>query len=119
MMLTLSFIACSPTFIESRYEHMPEVRRIAKHRHVPHIIKKAAEAERVQRDKERRKVTSLPAFVCVCVVVACDPGLCVSRAEDVVLVLPVHVIESLHSIHATGYRVLHDGTLCYLVHVVP
>lgn len=36
---------------------MPEVRRIAKHRHVPRIIKKAAEAERVQRDKERRKVT--------------------------------------------------------------
>lgn len=36
---------------------MPEVRRIAKHRHVPKIIKKAAEAERVQKDKERRKVT--------------------------------------------------------------
>lgn len=38
---------------------MPEVRRIAKHRHVPRMIKKAAEAERVQRDKERRKVTVL------------------------------------------------------------
>lgn len=36
---------------------MPEVRRIAKHRHVPRIVKKAAEAERVQRDKERRKVS--------------------------------------------------------------
>lgn len=39
-----------------RYEHMPEVRRIANHRHVPRIVKKAAEAERVQKDKERRKV---------------------------------------------------------------
>ncbi|CAM9260786.1 unnamed protein product [Ectocarpus sp. 4 AP-2014] len=45
-----------PATVESRYEHMPEVRRIAKHRHVPRIVKKAAEAERVQRDKERRKV---------------------------------------------------------------
>lgn len=35
---------------------MPEVRRIAHHRHVPKIVKKAAEAERVQKDKERRKV---------------------------------------------------------------
>ncbi|CAB1097107.1 unnamed protein product [Ectocarpus sp. CCAP 1310/34] len=42
--------------LKKRYEHMPEVRRIAKHRHVPRIVKKAAEAERVQRDKERRKV---------------------------------------------------------------
>ncbi|CAM9153987.1 unnamed protein product [Ascophyllum nodosum] len=42
--------------LKKRYEHMPEVRRIAKHRHVPKIIKKAAEAERVQKDKERRKV---------------------------------------------------------------
>lgn len=41
-----------------RYEHMPEVRRIAKHRHVPRVIKKAAEAQRLQRDKERRKVSN-------------------------------------------------------------
>lgn len=43
--------------LHARYEHMPEVRRIAKHRHVPKMIKNAAEAERLQRDKERRKVT--------------------------------------------------------------
>ncbi|CAM9487988.1 unnamed protein product [Laminaria digitata] len=42
--------------LKKRYEHMPEVRRIAHHRHVPKIVKKAAEAERVQKDKERRKV---------------------------------------------------------------
>lgn len=42
-----------------RYGHMPEIRRIAKHRHVPRMIKKAAEAERLQRDKERRKVRLL------------------------------------------------------------
>ena len=41
---------------------MPEVRRIAKHRHVPKIIKKAAEAERVQKDKERRKVNQYLMF---------------------------------------------------------
>lgn len=44
---------------------MPEVRRIAKHRHVPRIIKKAAEAERVQRDKERRKVGSCRVFLTI------------------------------------------------------
>lgn len=52
------FFSCAVISL-NRYAHMPEVRRIAKHRHVPRIIKKAAEAERVQRDKERRKVRLL------------------------------------------------------------
>jgi DDB1- and CUL4-associated factor 13 len=41
--------------IKGRYKHMPEIRRIAKHRHVPKAIKKAAELERIQKDSERRK----------------------------------------------------------------
>lgn len=54
--MSFSVVFFSTYDLWGRYEHMPEVRRIAKHRHVPGMIKKAAEAERLQRDKERRKV---------------------------------------------------------------
>lgn len=41
--------------LKERYKHMPEVRRIAKHRHVPKAIKKAGEIEHIQKESERRK----------------------------------------------------------------
>jgi len=41
--------------LKKRYQLMPEVRRIAKHRHVPKAIKKAQELVRVQQDSQRRK----------------------------------------------------------------
>eukprot|EP00622_Pseudochattonella_farcimen_P006526 FR742346.1.p1 GENE.FR742346.1~~FR742346.1.p1 ORF type:complete len:188 (+),score=14.88 FR742346.1:28-564(+) len=41
--------------LKSRFGAMPEVRRIAKHRHVPKLIKKLAEKKAVTRDSERRK----------------------------------------------------------------
>ena len=34
---------------------MPEVRRIAKHKHLPKNIKKTGEKMQIQRDSERRK----------------------------------------------------------------
>ena len=44
--------------LKERYAHLPEVKRIAKHRHVPKAIKKAAELKRVMKDSERRKAAN-------------------------------------------------------------
>lgn len=44
--------------LKQRYAHLPEIRRIAKHRHVPKQIKKAAELKRVMKDSERRKASN-------------------------------------------------------------
>lgn len=41
--------------LKKRYQHMSEVRRIAKHRHVPRAIKKAQDLIRIQNDSQRRK----------------------------------------------------------------
>lgn len=41
--------------LKKRYQHMPDVRRIAKHRHVPKNILKEQAKRRVMRDAERRK----------------------------------------------------------------
>lgn len=43
------------TVLKKRYAHMSEIKRIAKHRHVPKIIKKTAEKQREMRDAKRRK----------------------------------------------------------------
>lgn len=34
---------------------MPEVRRIAKHKHVPKVIMKTGEKQKIMRDSERKK----------------------------------------------------------------
>ena len=41
--------------LKKRYQHMPEIKKIARHRHVPKAIKKAQELVRIQNDSERRK----------------------------------------------------------------
>lgn len=47
--------------LQQRYAHMPEIRRIARHRHVPKQVKKAGEIKRVEigalkkRDENRRR----------------------------------------------------------------
>ncbi|PWW73829.1 WD40 repeat-like protein [Tuber magnatum] len=41
--------------LKERYKHMPEIRRIAKHRHVPKPIKKAGEIKRVEEASLKRK----------------------------------------------------------------
>jgi len=41
--------------LKKRYQHMPEVRRIAKHRHVPKAIMKARETLHMQQESQRRK----------------------------------------------------------------
>lgn len=43
------------TALKERYKHMPEIRRIARHRHLPHVIKKAGEIKRVETDSLKRK----------------------------------------------------------------
>ena len=47
--------------LRKRYGHMPEIRRIERHRHVPKVVKKAGEIKReeitgVKRREERRRV---------------------------------------------------------------
>jgi len=44
--------------LKQRHEHMPEVRRIAKYRQVPRVIKKMAERARETKDSARRKETN-------------------------------------------------------------
>lgn len=41
--------------LRERYAHMPEVRRIARHRHVPQPVKKAGEVNRAQREGIKRR----------------------------------------------------------------
>eukprot|EP01134_Creolimax_fragrantissima_P004981 CFRG4981T1 len=41
--------------LKKRYEHHPEVKRIARHRHVPKALRSAAAKKRVMGDSERRK----------------------------------------------------------------
>lgn len=41
--------------LQERYKHMPEVRRIARHRHVPIAVKKAGEIKRTERQGLQRR----------------------------------------------------------------
>lgn len=41
--------------LKERFKHMPEIRRIARHRHVPKPIKKAGEIKKVELESLRRK----------------------------------------------------------------
>jgi WD repeat and SOF domain-containing protein 1 len=41
--------------LKERYKHMPEIRRIARHRHLPKVIKKAGEIKRTEIDSLKRK----------------------------------------------------------------
>ncbi|KAJ6257110.1 Striatin-3 [Drechslerella dactyloides] len=47
--------------LKKRYQHMPEIRRIARHRHIPTTVKKMAETKRIElasikrKDENRRK----------------------------------------------------------------
>lgn len=41
--------------LKERYKHMPEIRRIARHRHLPGVIKKAGEIKRVEIESLKRK----------------------------------------------------------------
>lgn len=41
--------------LKQRYAHMPEIRRIARHRHVPKVVKKAGEIKRDELDSIKRK----------------------------------------------------------------
>ncbi|KAG2788447.1 DDB1- and CUL4-associated factor 13 [Phytophthora cactorum] len=44
--------------LKERYQHLREISRIAKHRHVPKAIKKAAEAKRETRAREQKKMAN-------------------------------------------------------------
>ncbi len=44
----------------SRYSHMPEIRRIKRHRHIPRVVKKAADIKKdelkgIKRREENRR----------------------------------------------------------------
>ncbi|OBA20751.1 WD40 repeat-like protein [Metschnikowia bicuspidata var. bicuspidata NRRL YB-4993] len=41
--------------LKERYKYMPEVRRIARHRHLPGVVKKAQEIKRVEVDSLKRR----------------------------------------------------------------
>lgn len=41
--------------LKERYKHLPEVRRIARHRHLPRVVKKAAEMKRVETQAKQRR----------------------------------------------------------------
>jgi WD repeat and SOF domain-containing protein 1 len=45
--------------LKERYKHHPEVKRIARHRHVPKAIKKAAHTKRAMLDADKRKKDNL------------------------------------------------------------
>ena len=51
------------TALKDRYKHMPEVRRIARHRHIPKVIKKDGETKKFElasiarKEENRRKNT--------------------------------------------------------------
>uniref|UniRef100_A0A7S3XVY0 Sof1-like protein domain-containing protein n=1 Tax=Heterosigma akashiwo TaxID=2829 RepID=A0A7S3XVY0_HETAK len=42
--------------LKKRFGHLPEIRRIANHRHLPKSVKKAKELKELQKNSERRKV---------------------------------------------------------------
>ncbi|CAH2354752.1 protein Sof1p [[Candida] railenensis] len=41
--------------LKERFKHMPEIRRISKHRHVPIVVKKAGEIKRVETDALKKR----------------------------------------------------------------
>lgn len=41
--------------LKKRYQHMPEVKRIVKHRHLPKVIKKQQQIRHIQAESQRRK----------------------------------------------------------------
>ncbi|RPA73862.1 U3 small nucleolar RNA associated protein [Ascobolus immersus RN42] len=41
--------------LKTRYQHMPEIKRIARHRHVPKPIKKAGEIKKIELESIKRK----------------------------------------------------------------
>jgi WD repeat and SOF domain-containing protein 1 len=41
--------------LKERYKHMPEIKRIARHRHVPKVIKKAGEIKRIEIDSMKKR----------------------------------------------------------------
>lgn len=43
------------TALKERYKHMPEIRRISRHRHLPKVLKKAGEIKRIEIDSLKRK----------------------------------------------------------------
>jgi WD repeat and SOF domain-containing protein 1 len=45
--------------LKERYKHMPEIRRIARHRHIPKPIKKAGETKKIEEASIKRKEENL------------------------------------------------------------
>lgn len=45
--------------LKERFKHMPEIRRISRHRHVPKPVKKAGEIKKVELDSLKRKENNL------------------------------------------------------------
>lgn len=41
--------------LKERFKHMPEVRRISRHRHVPKVVKKAQEIKKIEIDSLKRR----------------------------------------------------------------
>lgn len=41
--------------LKERYKHMPEIRRIARHRHIPKTVKKAGEIKKIEEASIKRK----------------------------------------------------------------
>lgn len=41
--------------LKERFKHMPEIKRISRHRHVPKVIKKAQEIKKIELDSLRRR----------------------------------------------------------------
>jgi len=41
--------------LKEQYKHMPEIRRIARHRHLPKPIKKAAEIKRIELESIKKR----------------------------------------------------------------
>lgn len=45
--------------LKERFKHMPEIRRIARHRHLPKVIKKAGEIKRIEIESIKRKESNV------------------------------------------------------------
>jgi len=43
------------TALKDRFKHMPEIKRIARHRHIPSVIKKSGEIKKVELSSIKRK----------------------------------------------------------------
>ncbi|CAK9437783.1 uncharacterized protein LODBEIA_P21610 [Lodderomyces beijingensis] len=41
--------------LKQRFQHMPQIKRIARHRHVPKVVKKAQEIKRIELDSIKRR----------------------------------------------------------------